>query len=162
MPRFAGDPQRIMWIMNMHKKLVFIFLTAVLFCSAYSGVLADDALVMKAKSLSAKHFDETLPDQPIEEWLRRHLPAEYEVVWGKYITDCGESTGGASDKERDMPLCAEVEIRKGTKIVGYLALFVGTQKRGLLNDSAVVYFGHLEHRGMKYNFRKLREILNIE
>jgi len=125
----------------MCKKLAFIFLTAILCCSVSIGALADDALVMKAKSLSAKHFDETLPAQPIEEWLSRHLPAEYEVVWGEYITDCGESTGGTSDKERDMPLCAEVEIRQGTKLVGYLALFVGTQKRGLLNDSAGgVYF----------------------
>ena len=148
--------------MNMHKKLIFIFLTAAFFCSAYSGVLADDDLVMKAKSLSTKHFDETLPDQPIEEWLRRHLPAKYEIVWGEYITDCGESTGGAADKERDMPLCAEIEIRKKAKLVGYLALFVGTQKCGLLNDSAGVYFGYLEHQGTKYNFRKLREILNIE
>ena len=146
----------------MRKNSVFIFFTAILFYSVSIGALADDALVIKAKSLNAKHFDETLPAQPIEEWLRRHLPAEYEVVWGEYITDCGESTGGAADKERDMPLCAEVEIRKRTKLVGYLALFVGTQKRGLLNDSAGVYFGYLEHQGTKYNFRKLREILNIE
>ena len=146
----------------MRKNSVFILFIAILFYSVSSGVLADDALVIKAKSLSAKHFDETLPAQPIEEWLRMHLPAEYEVVWGEYITDCGESTGSATDKERDMPLCAEVEIRKVTKLVGYLALFVGTQKRGLMHDSAGVYFGYLEHQRTRYNFRKLSDILNVE
>jgi hypothetical protein len=148
--------------MNMRKNSVFIFFTAILFCSVSSGALADDALAIKARSLSAKHFDETLPAQPIEEWLRMHLPAEYEVVWGEYLTDCGESTASAIDKKRDIPLCAEVEIRKGTKLVGYLALFVGTQKRGLLNNSTGVYFGYLEHHGTKYNFRKLSDILDVE
>ncbi len=146
----------------MHKKSVFIVFTAILYCSAATGALADDALVIKARSLSAKLFDETLPAQPIEEWLRMHLPPEYEIVWGKYITDCGERTGSATDKKRDIPLCAEVEIRKGAKLAGYLALFLGTQQRGLLNDSAGVYFGYLEHQGIKYDFRKLSDILNVE
>lgn len=78
------------------------------------------------------------------------------------ISNCGESTGSSTDKKRDIPICAEVEIRKGTKLVGYLALFVGTQKRGLLNNSAGVYFGYLEYHGTKYNFRKLSDILNVE
>jgi len=148
--------------MIMCKNSLFIFFSAILFYSISSGALADDALVIKAKSLSAKQFDETLPSQPIEEWLRIHLPPEYEIVWGKHITDCGERTGSATDKKRDIPLCAEVEIRKGTKLVGYLALFLGTQERGLLNDNAGVYFGYLEHQGIKYNFRKLSEILDVE
>ena len=140
---------------------VFIFI-AILFYSVSPGALADDALVIKARSLSAKFFDKTLPVQPIEEWLRMHLPSEYEIVQDKYITDCGESTGNATDKNRDIPLCAEIEIRKGIKLAGHLALFIGTQKRGLLNDSAGVFFGYLEHQGMKYNFRKLSDILNVE
>lgn len=154
--------QHVMWIMTMRKNSVFFFFTAILFYSVSTGALADDALVIKARSLSAKLFDETLPAQPIEEWLRMHLPSEYEIVWGKYITDCGERTGSATDKKRDVPLCAEVEIRKGTKLVGYLALFLGTQKRGLLNNGAGVYFGYLEYQGMKYNFRRLSDILNVE
>jgi len=148
--------------MTICKNSVFIFFTAILLCEVSTGALADDALVIKVKSLNAKHFDETLPAQPIEEWLRMHLPAEYEVLWGQHITDCGESTGSSTDKKRDIPLCAEVEIRKETKLVGYLALFVGTQKRGLLKDSAGLYFGYLEDQGAKYNFRKLSDILNIE
>ena len=151
-----------MWIMTMRKSSAFIFFTAILFYSVSTGALADDALAIKAKSLSAKLFDDTLPAQPIGEWLRMHLPSEYEIVWGKYITDCGERTGSTTDKKRDVPLCAEVEIRKGTKLAGYLALYFGTQTRGLLNDSAGVYFGYLEHQGMTYNFRRLSDILNVE
>jgi len=152
----------VVWIMTMRKNQVLIFFTAILFLSASNGALADDTLVLKVRSLSAKHFDETLPEQPIEEWLRRHLPSEYEAVWGECITDCGESTGSETDKERDMPLCAEVEIKRGAKLVGYLALFVGTQKHGLSNDSAGVYFGYLEYQNKKYNIRKLSGILHVK
>ena len=146
----------------MRKNSVLIFFTAILLYSVSTGALADDGLVIKVRSLSAKLFDKTLPAQPIEEWLRMHLPSDYEIVWGKYITDCGERTGSATDKERDIPLCAEVEIIKGTKLVGYLALFVGTQNRGLMNDSVGLYFGYMEHQGLRYNFRKLSDILNVE
>lgn len=146
----------------MRKNSVFIFFAAILFYSVSGGALADDALVKKVKSLNAKHFDETLPAEPIEEWLRKHLPEEYEVIWGEYTTDCGESTGGAADKERNMPLCVEVEIRRRAKLVGYLVLFLGIQKRGSLNEGVGLYFGYLEHQGTKFNFRKLRDILNIE
>jgi hypothetical protein len=123
---------------------------------------ADDEYVKKAKSLTAEDFDRTLPDQPVAGWLRSNIPAQYEVVWGEYITDCGEGTGTTSDKDRDMPLCAEVELKEGRETKGYLALFVGTQKRGLLRDSAGLYFGYLEHRETKHNFKRLGDVLKIK
>jgi hypothetical protein len=123
---------------------------------------ADDQYVRTAKSLSVWHFDKTLPDQPVEKWMRVNLPTGYEAVWGPYITDCGESTGSPVDRERDMPLCAEIELRKGGEVKGYLALFVGTQKRGLVQEGAGLYFGYLEHRGKKYEFRRLSDLLHVE
>ncbi len=112
--------------------------------------------------MSARDFDKTLPDQPVVEWLRAHLPSSCRVLWGEDITDCGESTGTAIDKERDMPLCAEVEIKQGAKVIGYLALFVATQKRGFLASDAGLYFGYLEHNGIKYDFRQLSDLLKVK
>jgi len=123
---------------------------------------ADDQYVQAAKSLSARHFDNTLPDQPIEKWVHANLPTGYEAIWGSHITDCGESTGSPVDKERDIPLCAEVELRKGHEIKGYLTLLIGTQKRGLVQEGAGLYFGYLEHRGRKYEFRRLSDLLHVE
>ena len=133
-----------------------------LICSAFGGAHAEDGVVKAAKLLTAQDFDKTLPDQPIEEWLRMHLPAGYDATWGEYATDCGEGTGSAVDKERDMPLCAEVEIREGTKVMGYLALLVGTRKRGLLKDGVGLYFGYLEHGGNKYDFKRLGDVLKVK
>jgi hypothetical protein len=129
--------------------------------SVSSGARADDEFVTGAKLLTARDFDDTLPGQPIEEWLRVHLPG-YQTVWGEHITDCGEGTGRAVDKERDMPQCAEIEIRDRSRAAGYLLLLVGTQTRGLLNDGLGLYFGYLEHRGTKYDFKRLSDVLKVK
>jgi len=137
-------------------------LAAVLACSVSSSAHADDKYVIGTKSLSARAFDETLPDQSVDVWLRAHLPVGYEVIWGEQITDCGEGTGSPVDAKRDMPLCAEVKIKRGVKLVGYLALMVGTQKRGLLKEGNGLYFGYLEHAGIKYDFKRLSDVLKVK
>jgi len=139
----------------------FFLITAGLLCSAAVGALADDQFVKEAKLRSAYDFDKTLPRQPIDEWLRVHLPW-YETPWGEHITDCGEGTGSAADRERDMPLCAEIDVKDGTKVTGYLALLVATQKRGLLKDGMGLYFGYLEHRGTRYDFKRLSDVLEVK
>ncbi len=131
-------------------------------CSVSASTYADDKFVRAAKSLSARAFDKNLPDQPVEGWLRAHLPVDYQVVWGEEVTDCGEGTGSAIDAKRDMPLCAEVEVKRGAKMVGYLALMVGTQKRGLLKEGNGLYFGYLEHAGTKYDFKRLSDVLKVK
>lgn len=130
-------------------------------CSVCGTARADDQLVKGAKLRSAHDFDSTLPVQPIEEWLRVHLPL-YQLSWGEHITDCGEGTGSAADKERDLPLCAEIEVRDGPKAKGYLLLLVGTQKRGLLQDGIGLHSGYLEHRGTKYDFKRLSDVLQVK
>ena len=140
-------------------RLLVTVCATTLACAA-PAVKADDDFVRGAKSLTARDFDTTLPDQPIEAWLRAQLPAGYDAVWGEEITDCGEGTGSASDAKRDMPLCAEVEIKRGTTKVGYLALMVGTAKRGLVKEGAL-YFGELERAGTKYRLQRLSDLLKI-
>jgi len=63
------------------------------------------------------------------------------TAWGNNVKDCGEQTGdSAIDRERDMPLCAEIELKKKEKSVGYLLLFVGTEKKGKLSSPPVAAF----------------------
>ena len=130
-------------------------------CSVAGNVYGDDEIVKAAKSLSAQAFDKTLPDQSVESWLRAHLTAEYQIVWGEEITDCGEG-GGTPIEGRDMPLCAEVVVKGGAKMVGYLALIVGTHKRGLLKEGNGLYFGYLERAGTRYDFKRLSDVLKIK
>lgn len=137
------------------------FLAVSLACLVSANAWADDEFVKAAKSLIARDFDKTLPDQSMEAWLRTHLPAGYQVVWGEEATDCGEG-GGTPIEGRDMPLCAEVVVKRGAKMVGYLALMVGTHRRGLSKETAGVYFGYLEHAGTKYDFKRLSDVLRVK
>ena len=75
--------------------------------------LADDDYVSFAKSLPANNYDKSLPSIPTEQWLTSILPRGIIAVWGNRVTDCGEQTGDpAIDRERDMLLCVEVELKK--------------------------------------------------
>jgi len=97
---------------------------------ASSPTMADDDYVRFAKSLSAEKYDKSLPSVPVEQWLTSALPRGIAAAWGDNVTDCGEQTGNpAIDSERDMPLCAEIELKQKDKSVGYLLLFVGTEKK---------------------------------
>ncbi len=146
----------------IHVRYSFLVLVVLAFCSLSSTAHAYDDYVKKGMSLTARDFDQVLPNQPIDAWLRSNIPARYEVVWGKQITDCGESTGTSVDKERDMPMCLEVEIKEGPEIKGCLSLLIGTEKRGLFKDGYGIYFGYLEHSGNKYNFNRLSDVLRVK
>jgi hypothetical protein len=145
-----------------HSRYFSLVLVAVFFCSLPNATHAEDEHVKKAMSLTARDFDRDLPDLPIDDWLRSHIPTRYEVVWSEHTTDCGEGTGTSVDKERDMPVCVEVELKEGPEIKGCLNFFVGTQKRGLLKDGYRLYFGYLEHGGNKYIFKQLSDVLKVK
>ena len=142
-------------------RYVFMILAAIVICSLSGAARAGDAFVKRALSLTARDFDQTLPDQPIDVWLRSHIPQRYEVVWGEHATDCGEGTGTTADKGRDIPICLEVILKEGSETKGYLALRVGTEKRGLSKDGRGIYFGYLEHAGERYNFQRLSDVLKV-
>jgi hypothetical protein len=134
---------------------------ALVLVSASAVAAAQDAHVKQAMSLTAREYDNTLPAQPVTTWLREHLPARYEIVWGDRITDCGEASGSAADIERDLPMCAEVELRDGGTMRGYLALMIGTAKRGVLKGEAQLYDGYLDHDGKRYSFKRLADLGQI-
>jgi hypothetical protein len=105
------------YVVRMARGFLQGFLATCLACSVSVNAYGDDAFVKAAKSMSARAFDNNLPDESVERWLRAHIPVEYQVVWGEEVTDCGEGAGSAIDAERDMPLCAEVKV--GPKMIGY-------------------------------------------
>ena len=110
-------------------------LTLALLIFASSLAIADDDYIMFAKSLTANQYDKKLPSIPIQQWLTANLPSDVEAVWGENVTDCGEQTGTPEiDKVRDMPLCAEIQLKKEDEVIGYLLLFVGTEKKGKIKN----------------------------
>jgi len=131
---------------------------------AASQALCDDDYVGFAKSLPAKDFDKSLPSVPAEQWLASSLPPGIEAVWGSTVTDCGEQTGDPKiDRKRDMPLCAEIELKtKDNKLVGYLLLFVGTEKTGKTKEAAGLYYGYIKQGDKTTDLKNLQEITKLK
>lgn len=78
------------------------------------------------------------------------------------MTDCGESTGTIEDRQRNMPLCVEVEIHEGTRQVGYLSLLIENEKFGLVGEGMGLYSGFVEAKGTRIDLRKLSDILSVK
>ena len=128
-----------------------------------SQAMADDDYVSFAKSLPAKKYDKRLPSIPIDQWLSSVLPPGVVAEWWNSVTDCGEQTGDPKiDKERDMPLCAEIEFKKKDKSVGYLLLFVGTEKKGKMKEAAGLYYGYIKQGDKTINLKRLQEITKLK
>jgi hypothetical protein len=145
--------------MNIMKILA---LTLVVLIIATSPVFADDDYITFAKSLTARQYDKTLPSVPIRQWLASNLPRDVHAVWGQKVTDCGEWTGSPElDRVRDMPLCAEIELRKEEKVVGILLLFVGTEKKGKMNRGGL-YYGYFKRGEKAIDLNDLRDIKKMK
>ena len=96
-----------------------------------------------AKSTLASQVEPGLPDETIEVWLAGVIGREVPVAWG--INDCGEQTGDPSvDKDRDFPVCGELEATLAPGRSVYLYFSVGTQSLGVLEGRALWFVGILE------------------
>lgn len=120
--------------------------------------LAADHAVEIARLLPATRYDRDLPGERTDAWIAAHLPDGYLAQWGPAITDCGEGTGTPADVARDMPLCAEVEIRQARELRGYLLLFIGTRQRGILPGEATLFSGYLTQAGRERRLHRLGDL----
>jgi hypothetical protein len=137
-----------------------IILTTLLWAPALPA--SDDAYVSFAKSLPADRYDKSLPVVPLERWLTLILPPHVVAVWGETVTDCGEQTGVPEiDRKRDMPLCVEIELKEKGKSLGYLLVFVGTHKKGLLKESVALYYGYIRQGEKTVVLKNLKEITKL-
>ncbi len=140
--------------------LLLISISLIFFLS--SQAIGDEQNINFAKSLTAKEYDSTLPSIPIEKWLKSIMPKHVIVEWGKHITACGEQTGNPEiDKNRDMPLCAEVELKENNKTIGYLLFFIGTENKGMIKKKACLYYGFINSNNKQITIKKLSELKNI-
>jgi hypothetical protein len=140
-------------------KTIFILAILNIVLLTFSPSIAEDDYVTFAKSLMAKDYDESLPSIPIQEWLRSMLPNGLVALWNPAITDCGEQTGDPEiDKNRDMPMCAEIELKENGISVGYLLLMIGTQKKRKSKENAGLFYGFVTRQEKTINLRKLSDL----
>lgn len=124
-----------------------------------ASVQARDArAIAAAKNTSARRLDPSLPDRPLEKWLRQAVGPQARIAWE--VNDCGEQTGNPEvDKGRDFPICAEAQVALPEKRTLHVSLSVGTLKTGV--RAASVQFAYaviVQPRGPAKSISKLSQV----
>jgi hypothetical protein len=90
-----------------------------------------------AKRILVSQLDSRLPKQAFAQWFKDTVGPYVKIDWE--VNDCGEQTGGDTQKGRDIPTCVEAraELSDGRKVVVRVA--VGTFKTGISGPAAVYY-----------------------
>jgi hypothetical protein len=152
------------------KGLAVIIMRWFLFCaalllplagSAFSQITADKAIGI-IDDLPASRLDPTLPRTPFLLWLKELLGGTPNVQWE--LNDCGTVTGvPVIDDERDLPCCMEASVvLTGQRVLG-IAIFVGTERKGLTDTPRVANI-YIETDGNVVYFKRLNEleaVLNV-
>lgn len=124
-----------------------------------AGVRARDArAITAAKSASAHRLDPSLPERPLEKWLRQAVGPQARIAWE--VNDCGEQTGNPEvDKGRDFPMCAEAQIALPGKRTLYVSFSVGTVKAAVRAGSVRFAYAVIEQpHGPAKSIRKLSQV----
>ena len=86
--------------------LGFIFGMTLFFAQDTAYTALEKKAVATVQQVMVSQLDSQLPDRSFSSWFNQIVGAQSGVNW--QLTDCGEQTGNATDRERDMPYCVEI------------------------------------------------------
>jgi len=111
--------------------------------------------ISSAQEMSASELDEALPNRPFASWLSEVIGPKAGVVW--QLTECGERIAASGDAGHDLPACAEVNasLPGGRKI--FIAISVGTFKKGLAGKPSF-FRAIIIQKERFYQVRRLSEL----
>jgi hypothetical protein len=139
--------------MNPMRWLLFCAAMVVLLCRPVSAQISADVAIGVLDDLPVSKLDPALPQTPFLTWLKDLVGDSTYIQWE--MNDCGTQTGiPFIDDERDLSVCMEASIVLPNQRNLGIAIFVGTEKKGLARspsvaniyietDGDVVYFKHL-------------------
>jgi len=115
----------------------------------------DARLIRQVQEISVSQLDPALPSVSFQKWLHVEAGASSEFHWE--VNDCGEQTGTAADRGRDVPMCVEAQAdMKDRRTIG-VSIAVGTSKKGVVGKP-VVYFAKLVTPATTINLPHLSDL----
>jgi TonB family protein len=122
-------------------------------CGSVAGQTGsfDKQAISSAQEMSASDLDEALPNRPFASWFSEVIGPKAGVVW--QLTECGEQI----EAGKDLPACAEVNasLPGGRKV--FVAISVGTFKKGLTGKPSF-FRAVIEQNERFYQVRRLSEL----
>src|SRR5688572_28436720 len=108
-----------------------------------------------ARETQASDLDEALPARLFVDWFNKIVGPNAGVVW--QLTECGEQIGAPGQPGFDLPACVEINstLEDGRRI--FLAISVGTFKKGLVGKPAF-FRAVIEHDDRFYPVRRLSDL----
>src|SRR5215510_13954843 len=107
------------------------------------------------QEMSASYFDAELSDRPFAIWFSQIIGPKAGVVW--QLAECGERVVASKETGRDLPACAEVNAKLPDGRRVFVAISVGTFKKGL-NGKPAFYSAVIEQNERLYPVRRLRDL----
>jgi protein TonB len=107
------------------------------------------------RATPASDLDAQLPARPFGGWLEQVFGAQAGVVW--QLAECGEQITAPGGTERDIPACAEINaiLPDGRRV--FVAISVGTFKKGLSGKPAFVG-AVIQQNDQLFRVRRLYEL----
>jgi TonB family protein len=122
-------------------------------CLSVAGqtVSFEKQAISSAQEMSASDLDEALPNRPFASWFSEVIGPKAGVVW--QLTECGEQI----EAGKDLPACAEVNasLPGGRKV--FVAISVGTFKKGLTGKLSF-FRAVIEQNERFYQVRRLSDL----
>jgi hypothetical protein len=89
----------------------------------------EEQAISSTQEISASDLDKALPDRPFAGWFKEIIGLDAGVVW--QMTECGEQITAPGETGQDKPACAEITAYLPDRRKVYVAISVGTFKKGL-------------------------------
>ena len=105
--------------------------------------------------MSASDLDSKLAGRPFAIWLNQIIGPKAGVVW--QLTECGERIVAPDETGHDLPACAEINasLPDGRRV--FVAISVGTFKKGL-NGKPAFFSAVIEQNLQLYPVRRLSDL----
>jgi TonB family protein len=136
--------------------LVFISLSLCL-CGSVAGQTEsfEKRAISSAQEISASDLDAALPNLPFASWFSEVIGPKAGVVW--QLTECGERIAATGEAGQDLPACAEVNasLPGGRKV--FVAISVGTFKKGVTGKLSF-FRAVIVQKEQFYQVRRLSEL----
>src|SRR5262245_43071451 len=115
----------------------------------------ENQAISSAQKMSASDLDEALPDRPFAGWFNETIGPDAGVVW--QLTECGEKITAPGETGQDLPACAEINayMPDGRKV--YVAISVGTFKKGMTGKPSF-FLAVIEQNEQLYPVRRLSDL----
>jgi len=111
--------------------------------------------ISSAQRVSASDLDEALPKRPFAHWFNKTIGPDAGVVW--QMTQCGAPITDPGETGQDLPACAEINalLPDGRKV--YVAISVGTFKKGMTGKPSF-FLAVIEQNDQLYPVRRLSDL----